>query len=45
MAATVVLAQKPVPVGADRATADVLEQVALVAEALRELGVPKKGAK
>lgn len=36
----VVIAHNPVPAGADPATADVLEQVALVAEALEDLAIP-----
>ncbi|MFN3413864.1 MAG: hypothetical protein ACK42L_07365 [Thermoanaerobaculum sp.] len=39
MAAVVVIAHNPVPAGADPATADVLEQVAAVAEALEDLGI------
>lgn len=39
MAATVVIAHNPVPANADPATADVLEQVALVSAALKELGM------
>lgn len=37
---SVVIAHNPVPAGADAATADVLEQVAMVAEALEELAIP-----
>lgn len=39
MVPAVVIAHNPVPAGADPATADVLEQVAVVAEALEDLGI------